>query len=570
MSTALLQIIANDKLTGDNYTKWKHNINAILVTKDLKFVLTEECPVALTAHVAQRVREAYEKWVLSNEKAGTYLLASMTDVLVTKHEAMTSAFEIMESLQAMFGQPFKQKRHEAVRFAMLARMKEGTSVREHVLNMMSYFNTVEINGGAIDEPSQLLNELTTFESLTKDSKGKTGEANVAEPSSSNNKKRKRSAGKAKGKPKPKKARSKKKDASINKSKGKCFHCDKVEHWKRNCPQYLEEVAKKKKTKDVYGPMNVKANGGYEYVTFIDDYSRYGYVYLMQQKSETFEKFKEFRAEVENQLGKTIKTLRSDCGGEYLDQEFEDFMVEYGIVSQLTAPVPSKSVPKTPLELWNGRKVSLRHFYIWGCPEHVLKNKIGKLDPKSVVGLFVGYSKETRDGYFYSHEDNKVFVSTNATFLEDNYISNHKPRSKIVLNELEPGETSTQSIRVVDPLTFESQMIPSQDTLPPKRSERVVRQPECYLGVSKGQDVVSANSVDDPLTFKNAMEDPDKEEWLKAMNLEMESMYSNSVWELVDLPDGVKPIGCKWIYKRKRRVDGKVETFKARLVVKGYT
>ena len=55
-----------------------------------------------------------------------------------------------------------------------------------------------------------------------------------------------------------------------------------------------------------------------------------------------------------------------------------------------------------------------------------------------------------------------------------------------------------------------------------------------------------------------------------MNIEMESMYFNSVWELVDKPDGVKPIGCKWIYKRKRGVDGKVQTFKARLVAKGYT
>ena len=62
--------------------------------------------------------------------------------------------------------------------------------------------------------------------------------------------------------------------------------------------------------DVCGPMNVKARCGCEYfVTFIDDYSRYGYVYLMQHKSDTFEKFKEYRAEVENQLGKTIKTLR---------------------------------------------------------------------------------------------------------------------------------------------------------------------------------------------------------------------------------------------------------------------
>ena len=85
-------------------------------------------------------------------------------------------------------------------------------------------------------------------------------------------------------------------------------------------------------------MNVKARGGYEYfVTFIDDYSRYGYVYLMQHKSDTFEKFKEYRAEVENQLGKTIKCLRSDRGGEYLDNDFEEFLIEHGIRSQLTAP-----------------------------------------------------------------------------------------------------------------------------------------------------------------------------------------------------------------------------------------
>src|ERR1051325_9452532 len=55
-----------------------------------------------------------------------------------------------------------------------------------------------------------------------------------------------------------------------------------------------------------------------------------------------------------------------------------------------------------------------------------------------------------------------------------------------------------------------------------------------------------------------------------MDLEMESMYSNSVWELIDQPDGIKPIGCKWIYKRKRDAVGKVQTFKARLVAKGYT
>ena len=89
--------------------------------------------------------------------------------------------------------------------------------------------------------------------------------------------------------------------------------------------------------DICGPISTQAKGGYEYfVTFTNDYSKYGYVYLMRWKFEAFEKFKEFRAEVENQLGKQIKAIRSDCGGEYLLGDFKDYLTQNGIVSQLTA------------------------------------------------------------------------------------------------------------------------------------------------------------------------------------------------------------------------------------------
>ena len=78
--------------------------------------------------------------------------------------------------------------------------------------------------------------------------------------------------------------------------------------------------------DVCGPINIQARGGYEYfVTFTDDYSRYGQIYLMLKKSETFEKFKDFKALAEKKLGKSLKTLRSDHGAEYLDSEFKDFL-----------------------------------------------------------------------------------------------------------------------------------------------------------------------------------------------------------------------------------------------------
>ena len=70
--------------------------------------------------------------------------------------------------------------------------------------------------------------------------------------------------------------------------------------------------------NVCGPMSTPARGGFRYfITFTDDFSRYGYIYLMKHKSESFEVFKEFKNEVQNQLGKKIKALRSDRGGEYL-------------------------------------------------------------------------------------------------------------------------------------------------------------------------------------------------------------------------------------------------------------
>lgn len=76
--------------------------------------------------------------------------------------------------------------------------------------------------------------------------------------------------------------------------------------------------------------------------------------------------------------------------------------------------------------------------------------------------------------------------------------------------------------------------------------------------------------DEPKTYAEAVSDTDREKWLEALISEMDSMYFNLVWELVDLPDGVYPIGCKWIFKKKRDADGKVQTYKARLVAKGYS
>ena len=84
----------------------------------------------------------------------------------------------------------------------------------------------------------------------------------------------------------------------------------------------------------------------------------------------------------------------------------------------------------------------------------------------------------------------------------------------------------------------------------RRSDRVRRKPARYVLLGESYQVISIDSEDDPINYKEALEDVDVQEWQKAMDREMESMYSNSVWSLVEAPKGVKPIGCKWIYKRK--------------------
>ncbi|GKE15398.1 retrotransposon protein, putative, ty1-copia subclass [Tanacetum coccineum] len=90
--------------------------------------------------------------------------------------------------------------------------------------------------------------------------------------------------------------------------------------------------------DVCGPFRyVSRQGASYFITFTDVYSRYVYVYLLKHKREVFETFKVFKNEVENQLRKTIKALRSDRGGEYISQEFKDYLKACIIVQQHTPP-----------------------------------------------------------------------------------------------------------------------------------------------------------------------------------------------------------------------------------------
>eukprot|EP00253_Pinus_taeda_P002100 PITA_02100 len=90
--------------------------------------------------------------------------------------------------------------------------------------------------------------------------------------------------------------------------------------------------------DVFGPVKVPSLGkSVYYVSFIDDFSRNTWIYFLKKKSEVFDRFKEFKALVENQAEKKIKVLRIDNGGEFYSKEFEELCKKCGIARQKTTP-----------------------------------------------------------------------------------------------------------------------------------------------------------------------------------------------------------------------------------------
>ena len=90
--------------------------------------------------------------------------------------------------------------------------------------------------------------------------------------------------------------------------------------------------------DVWGPSPISSYEKFKYyVTFIDDHSRFTWVYFLRSKSEVFRTFTEFLAYVDNQFSTSIKTLRTDSGGEYLSTEFQAFLASKGIIHQRSCP-----------------------------------------------------------------------------------------------------------------------------------------------------------------------------------------------------------------------------------------
>ena len=179
---------------------------------------------------------------------------------------------------------------------------------------------------------------------------------------------------------------------------------------------------------------------------------------------------------------------------------------------------------------------------------MLKEKMSKLKTRSEVCYFIGYPKGTYGWYFYDPREQKVFVRTNAIFLEDDYILNYKPKERIVLEEVmgEPSDSPTVNSNTKQ----ENAMTLPSFVLVPRHSGRIVKELHRFIFLGEAFEAISENLEFDPTSYEEAMVDSDLNHWVKAMKAEMESINSNQVWELVEPLANIKHIGCKWVYKWK--------------------
>nr|GEX54536.1 hypothetical protein [Tanacetum cinerariifolium] len=317
----------------------------------------------------------------------------------------------------------------------------------------------------------------------------------------------------------------------------------------------------------------KTKGCMYFLSFIDDYSRKGWVYLLAEKSQALESFKQFKKKVETETGKTIKALRTDRGGEYLSDDFKAFCLEHGVKRQLTTSYspqqngvaerknrtfinmvvsmiaakkmlkkfwgeatvwsfyvlnrcPTKALTNmTPQEAWSGIKPTVNHFRVWGSIAHVYipKQKRTKLDAKSFICILTGVSEESKAYRLIDPHTLKVIVSKDVVFEEHRSWNWNQAENK------EDGQEIVVQDESSSPMIAESAAGPSIPAFVEGRTQRV-RIPPTYLS-----------------------------DYFVGNEEELE----------LDDDEGAKCIGVKWVFKTKLNERGEIEKHKVRLVARGY-
>ncbi|CAJ2678824.1 unnamed protein product [Trifolium pratense] len=325
--------------------------------------------------------------------------------------------------------------------------------------------------------------------------------------------------------------------------------------------------------------------------------------VLHNKSDAFDMFKVFVNEVENQFNTKIKRFRSDRGTEYNSSLFNEFYKQHGIIHETTAPyspemngkaerknrtltelvvaimlnsgaaahwwgeiiltvcfvlnrVPKSKEMISPYETLKKRQPNLSYLRTWGCLAYVRipDPKRVKLASRAYECVFIGYAANSKAYRFYDLNAKVVIESVDADFYEN----------KFPFKSRNSGGTEQSNI----PKQNHIPVIPNMDSNDEVETE-LRRSKRVRVAKDYGPDYAAYTLDEDPTNLQEALSSMDADLWQEAINDEMDSLESNKTWHLVDLPPGCKPIGCKWILKKKLKPDGTVDKYKARLVAKGF-
>ncbi|KAK8632220.1 hypothetical protein V6N13_028996 [Hibiscus sabdariffa] len=266
---SLRSLLEKEKLNGINFLDWFRNLRIVLKQERKEYVIEEPVPDEPAANAHRADKDKFKKHMDDMVDVGCLMLATMDSELQKQHENMV-AYEMIQNLKEIYEGQACQERYETSKALFQCKMTEGTPVGAHVIKMMGYVQTLEklgfplknelatdlilqsfpgsfkpfvlnFNMNEINKTlRQLLGMLRTAESDMK----KDGSKSIllVREAKGNGKKVAKSKGSGKTKAKGKNVLKPK--GAISKE-GKCFHCNKSGHWKRNCPVYLEEVKKAK-------------------------------------------------------------------------------------------------------------------------------------------------------------------------------------------------------------------------------------------------------------------------------------------------------------------------------------
>ncbi|KAL4291726.1 hypothetical protein GQ457_14G020970 [Hibiscus cannabinus] len=217
-------------------------LSSFLKQERKEYVIEEFVPNDPGANAPRADKDKFNKHMDDMLDVGCHMLATMTPELQKQHEDMV-AYEMIQNLKEIYEGKARQERYETSKALFQCKMSEGSPMGAHVIKMMGYIQTLEKLGFALNDEltlPQLLGMLRIAEGNMK----KGGSKPILMVHEAKGKGKKVAKSKGIGKTKPKGKEAFKPKGGVSKD-GKCFHCGKPGHWKRNCPIYLEDVKKAK-------------------------------------------------------------------------------------------------------------------------------------------------------------------------------------------------------------------------------------------------------------------------------------------------------------------------------------